>query len=342
MLGGMSTASRFVLLALLTAALAPLGGGRAAAQETEYDPQGRALAPSTVPEGYATPDAGAPPTTATPTPTALPSDTPPPAPAPAPAPSAPSPGPYELEGDANPHYPGAVTAERDDETTDEGVRIPSRISARLRVLDRDYTALSVGGSSGVVDGILSIVMGGISIALGAVVPDTANDYATYLYIFGAGGVAHGIVELLVTPDPVDPALIFAHMPMRDVEEVKARLRYGEESLEKLADRASLSRILEGSIDIATGVAFIPFYLGPRDYALTGDYLDIVMMTAALIRVVTGVATLIIRSEPERRWSAYSDLRDELRRQRQQEHRVHADVGAAALPGGGAVTLTGTF
>ena len=41
-------------------------------------------------------------------------------------------------------------------------------------------------------------------------------------------------------------------------------------------------------------------------------------------------------------SEFSALRKELRLQRQSEHGVHADVGAAAVPGGGALTLSGSF
>lgn len=350
MLGTMSTATRIVFLALLTTALTSLGTGRAAAQETEYDPQGHRLAPTAIPDGYAVPDAGAPAAAAPPTggapatqgtpaidATGAVAAVPPP-----PAPDAPPPGPYRLADDATPHYPQAAATDPEGDSTDAGVRIPARIAARLRVLDRDYTALSVGGSSGVVDGILSIVTGALSIVLGAVLPDTANSFATYFYVFGVGNIAHGIVNLFITPDPSDPALIFAHMPMGDVDEVKARLRFGEDALETLADRSRLSRILEGSLDIATGVAFIPFYLGPRDYAFSGDYLDIVVMTAALIRVISGVATLVVRSDAERRWDAYGALREELRLQRQRQRRVHASVGAAPLPGGGAVTFSGTF
>lgn len=335
MLAQMHPATRLATLALFTAALASMTSGRATAQETQYDPEGRALPPTAVPDGYVAPDAGTPAETAPPAPVDA-------IPAPPAAAEGPPAGRYNLDDDAAPHYPRAALSGREDETTDEGIHLPSRISARLRVLDRDYMTLSARGSNGILDGILSITTGGLSIVLGAVLPDTANDFATYLYLFGVGGVAHGIVELFITPDPTDPALIFANMPMRDVDEVKARLRFGEESLERLADRSLLSRVLEGSIDIATGVAFVPFYLGPRDYAFSGSFLDIVVMTAALIRVISGVATLLIRSDAERRWSAYVDLRDALRRQHQEQRRVHARLGAAPLPGGGALTLSGAF
>ena len=351
MLVGMFTPTRIVLLALLMMAPTLTVAAHAAAQETEYDPLGRRIAPAAVPDGYVAaddaPPTASPPVATPPAATAPSGEAPqgaPPAdaiPPPPPAPDAP-PSPYRIDADDTPRYPRAAPSEQLDDTTDVGVRLPSRISARLRALGRDYAALSMRGSGGLVDGILSIVTGGLSIALGAVLPDTANDFATYLYVFGAGNIAHGLVDLFITPDPVEPALIFAHMPMGTVDEVKARLRFGEQSLEALADRSRLGRILEGSLDIATGVAFIPFYLGPRDYALTGEFLEIALMTMGLIRIISGVATLIIRTEAERRWSWYETLRDELRDRRRQRSPVRADIGAAPLPGGGAVTLVGTF
>jgi len=330
-------------------AVALLASAHAAAQETEYDPEGRPLPRRAPSEATAVPDEDdvaappAPPTTATaaspatstaPAPTAIP-------PAPG-APEAAPPAPYGVPSPLAPRYPQAADDAGDDADFTPMVRVPPRITARLRALDRDYTALSARGSSGLVDGILSVVTGGLSIVLGALLPDTSNGFATYFYVFGAGNIAHGIVDIAVTPDPVEPALVFAHMPMRDVDEVKARLRYGEQSLESLAFRARLGRILEGSLDIATGVAFIPFYLGPRDYAFSGDVLDILMVTAALIRVVSGVATMLSPTDAERRWDAYGNLRERLRRERRERPRQAPRVGATSLPGGGLLTLTGTL
>jgi hypothetical protein len=339
----MSFLTRSASRALLAMVLIFAVGARAAAQETEYDPEGRPLprrAPAAAPA--AVDEADTAPATAT--------ITPPPAPVPTavpPAPGAPvasPPAPYGAAPVPAPRYPDAIGADDvgDDADFAPLVRVPPRITARLRALDRDYTALSARGSSGLVDGILSVVTGGLSIVLGALLPDTSNGFATYFYVFGAGNIAHGIVDIAVTPDPVEPALLFAHMPMRDVDEVKARLRFGEQSLESLAGRARIGRILEGSLDIATGVAFIPFYLGPRDYAFSGDVLDILMVTAALIRVVSGVATMLSPTDAERRWSAYDRLRDQLRRERRARPRQAPRVGAATLPGGGLLTLTGTL
>ena len=330
----MSLATRSAVFALLTITIALRPAAHAAAQETEYDPEGRRLPPATAPASPVDEDdLEDAPVPALPVPAALP-----------PPPDAAPPATYGAPTPPAPRYPRADIdpAFGDEAGLEPTLRIPPRITARLRALDRDYAALSARGSSGLVDGILSVVTGGLSVVLGAVLPDTSAGFATYFYVFGAGNIAHGIVDIAVTPDPVEPALVFAHMPMRSVDEVKARLRYGEESLASLANRARIGRILEGSLDIATGVAFIPFYLGPRDYAFTGDVLDILMMTAALIRVVSGVATLLTRTDAERRQDAYEHLRDQLRRERRARPRADLRVGAAPLPGGGLLTVSGAL
>jgi hypothetical protein len=338
----MSCPTRSAVCALLAFALILAAVPRASAQETEYDPEGRPLPrTSPVPAALVADDGDtAPPTATTPAPSSPTATTDvPPAPG---ATAATPPAPYGAPSSAAPRYPGVDGDADADADFAPMVRVPPRITARLRALDRDYTALSARGSSGLVDGILSVVTGGLSIVLGALLPDTSNGFATYFYVFGAGNIAHGIVDIAVTPDPVEPALVFAHMPMRDVDEVKARLRYGEQALESLAFRSRLGRILEGSLDIATGVAFIPFYLGPRDYAFSGDVLDILMITAALIRVVSGVATMLSPTDAERRYDAYDSLRDRLRRERRERPQQAPRVGAASLPGGGLLTLTGTL
>ncbi|MBK8169450.1 MAG: hypothetical protein IPK60_03790 [Sandaracinaceae bacterium] len=227
----------------------------------------------------------------------------------------------------------------------EGFRIPSRILTRLHALDRDMMALSMRGDTHVVDGILSMVTGGASIAFGALYANastSSNAMATYLYIYGAGSIGRGVLQLTVTPTIGDSAIRYGHMPMTSVAEVRARLQFGEDALESLADRSRIARILDASISMATGLAFIPFYLGPRDFKFT-EFLDYFVLIGASISIVSGVITLITRSDAERRWSAYSELRDGLREQRLQERsRIRADLTAMPLPGGAAIGVSGTF
>lgn len=224
-------------------------------------------------------------------------------------------------------------------------RIPARILTRLHALDRDLTALSLRGDTRVVDGILSLVTGGASIAFGVLYADAStgnNAMATYLYIYGAGSIARGVLQLTLTPSVGDAAIAYGHMPMTSVAEVRDRLRFGEEELESLATRSRVARILDASISMAQGLAFIPFYLGPRDFKLV-DFLDYFILIGAGVSIASGVVTLFTRSDAERRWAAYVDLRDSLREQReQQRQRVQVTAAAIPLPGGAAVSISAVF
>lgn len=220
---------------------------------------------------------------------------------------------------------------------DEGVRIPSRTATRLRVLDADFNALASRGGNALVDGILSILTGGLSITLGIVVDDPF--LSPYLYVYGGAGVARGIIDLALMPSPSDAHIAFSHMPMNTMGQVEARLAFGEEELETLADRTRLARILDASINILVGVAIVPLYLGPNDFEI--DTFGTFVLIGAGISVISGVINLLSRSEAERRWSAYQELSERLERE-EQSASLQLRFGAAPLPGGGAFTLGAVF
>lgn len=222
-------------------------------------------------------------------------------------------------------------------TTTEGVRIPSRIATRLRVLDADFNALASRGSNALVDGILSILTGGLAITLGYFVDH--EFLSPYLYVYGAAGVARGIIDLTLMPDPRDPYIEFSHMPMNTMEQVHARLDYGERELESLADRTRLARILDASINILVGVSIVPLYLGPNEFEV--DTFGTFVIIGASISVISGVINLLSRSEAERRWDAYEELSERLEAEEQQAG-LRLRWGAMPLPGGGAFTLGASF
>ena len=222
----------------------------------------------------------------------------------------------------------------------EGIRIPSRIATRLRVLDADFAAIA-SRSGSLVNGILSIVTGGISITIGILVNDEL--ISPYLYVFGGAGVARGIIDLLLSPNPHDAYIQYSHMPMRNAEEVQARLEYGEQQLESTASRARLARILDASLNIGVGLAVVPVYLGPNDFEI--DPFGAFILIGAGISIVSGVISLLSRSEAERRWAGYEELRDRLAEQEEAALRRGprlTSFGASPLPGGGGFALGGTF
>lgn len=240
-----------------------------------------------------------------------------------------------------PHPPGsappaAQAYPSDGAEEDTRVRIPSRIATRLRVLDADFAAVASRGG-GMVNGILSIVTGALSITLGFLVDD---DYLSpYLFVFGGAGLARGAVDLLLTPNTREPYVAFTHMPMSTTEQVYAKLAYGEQELESIARAFRITRIIDASLNIGVGLAIIPIYLGPNDFEI--DAFGAFVIIGAGISVISGLISLFSRTEAERRWSGYEELLERLD-ESQETSRVQLRYGAMPLPGGGAFSLGGTF
>ena len=219
------------------------------------------------------------------------------------------PPPAPVAGYGTPRYAAPRVGAPSD---DPDLRIPSRIATRIRVLDGSLTALAARGS-GIIDGVLSIVSGGLSLGVGIYIQrtDPGEQYlANYLYLWGAANIARGVIDLALRPRAERPAIQFAHLPMRTLDEVEERLRFGEEALEALADRAQLARILDASISIGAGVAVIPVYLAPNDFQFNSAF-DYFVVIASGISVITGIINLATRTDYERRWNAYQELRDRL-------------------------------
>ncbi|GAB4217530.1 MAG: hypothetical protein OHK0013_45120 [Sandaracinaceae bacterium] len=215
------------------------------------------------------------------------------------------------DGYAPPQLAAAVSgaAERGSD-----LRLRSSISTRLRSLDADLQVLAARGSGGVVDGVLAIVMGATSVGIGLFMDLSgsapAPSIAGYLYLYGGAGIARGILDFVFMQNPANAAITYTHMPMTTLAEVRARLRYGERELESLANNAQISRILDGGLSIATGLAVIPVYLGPNNFSISQPF-DYFVLIGAAISATTGVITLFSTNEAERRWGAYRELRDRL-------------------------------
>lgn len=196
----------------------------------------------------------------------------------------------------------------------DGFQLRASIAARTRAVGTDLQVLSLRGGSGVVDGVLALVMGATTIGIGVAIDlsDSAPgpSLTPYLYVYGGAGVVRGILGFAFMQDPSSAAVQFTHMPMTNLAEVRARLRYGERELESLARNAELARILDGSLSIATGLAVVPIYLGPTNFAFTSAF-DYFVLIGAAVSVTTGTITLFSTNEAERRWSSYRDLRDRL-------------------------------
>ena len=124
--------------------------------------------------------------------------------------------------------------------------------------------------------------------------------------------------------------------MTNAEEVAARVRFGEEELEALADSARLARILDAALNIATGAAFVPLYLGPNDFDV--DTFGAIVLVTAGVSVVTGAINLFTLTEAERRHDAYQAMKARLAARGQSSVRLRWGAG----PHGGMVGLHGRF
>lgn len=218
------------------------------------------------------------------------------------------------------------------------LRIPADIATRLRVLSADLNTLAARGGGSITDGVFSIVTGGVLIGLGVVfsTQDGLTFLAPQFYVFGSVSVGRGLIDVAVVPDPSDVMLEYGHMPMTSVDQVKARLRFGETGLEDLADRNRLARLLDGALNLGAGATLIGLTLSAND----SDNPDpnrtaflIMGVLGATTLGLSGVVSLLSTSDAERRWEAYSGLRDRLGRERalRRERQTHSAQTVSFAP-----------
>jgi hypothetical protein len=220
-----------------------------------------------------------------------------------------------------------------------GPHIDAVTATRLRVLNGDLQALAARSGNGILDGILGIVGGGLGITLGIFSRDSDPFVSTYFYMWGAAGIARAIIDLALTPNVDNRALAFAHMPMRNSSEVDARLVYGETALEYIARRNRLARLLDGSINVAAGAAAIPLVVSADNLDKSDFYFYFVIIGSSL-SLIGGIVTLATRSDAEKRWNAYQELRDNLTRNA--ERSVSWEFGGAPIYGGGMGVVRARF
>ncbi|HJL19056.1 MAG TPA: hypothetical protein RMH99_25560 [Sandaracinaceae bacterium LLY-WYZ-13_1] len=212
-------------------------------------------------------------------------------------------------------------------TEEPSIRIPSRVTTRLRALDANLRSLAARGGGNVVNAVLSLLTGGLAITLGALKEPNDDWMSIYLYVYGGTAATRGVLDLVLTPNASGDAVTYQHMPMTSREEVQARLEYGENALESLAERSLIARVLDASLNMAAGVAVVPIYLAPNDFEIV-DPLDYFILIGAGVSVVSGVITLASTSAAEQRWDAYRELRDRLAEEREGEE---GDDDLALLP-----------
>jgi hypothetical protein len=235
----------------------------------------------------------------------------------------------------------------------------TEVRNRIRALDATWATLGLSGGPNVGSAILSLVGGGIQIGLGALVLELgppASDFAPYFFVLGGTSILRTVlVEFVLRPDPRGAAIEYQNMPDATRAQAVARMRYGEQQLRGIAEQSMIMRMVDGGLNIASGLAVIPAYLVPRNFELV-DFEWLVLIGPAFA-VVSGIITLASPTAAERRWEAYDAMRRRLEAQRgrgratlelEELRMPTADgpsVGASLSVdpnGGGMAFLSGTF
>lgn len=227
--------------------------------------------------------------------------------------------------------PGPDSDAREEEEEDEpSIRIPSRVTTRLRSLDANLQGLAARGGGNVVNAVLSLLTGGLSITLGALYSPNDGPMSIYLYVYGGAAATRGVLDFVLTPNASGAAITYQHMPMGTHEEVRERLDYGERSLSGLAEQALIQRVLDASLNMAAGVAVVPIYLAPNGFTIV-EPLEYFVLIGAGVSVISGIITLASTSAAEQAWGAYQQLRDRLREERDLERQGDTDADDGQTP-----------
>lgn len=156
----------------------------------------------------------------------------------------------------------------------------------------------------------------------------------YLFIVGGASVGRGILDIALQPDPDPYAVEYAHLPSSTRPDVKAKVAYGQEALEHLADRTYLVRIIDNSLTLLSGAMIIPLYLLQNDRELQVP--DYFVLAGAGISMLSGIIGFFSVSDAERRWDAYQEMSGRL------DKRITWRVRPSASPWGAGLSLSGEF
>lgn len=234
-----------------------------------------------------------------------------------------------------------------DEAIDDSGIARFHLIDRLRALDATWATLGMKGTS-YTNSVFSLVAGASLIVIGGVLLEVdssagTTDYeiiAPMLLVMGGVSIARTIiVDFVLRPNPQPIAIEYARMPSGTRAQQLARLRYGEEQLEAIAERSMILRFVDSGINIASVAALIGMYLeirGDRDF----EAIEAIFFIGPAISTVIAVINLFSPSSAEQRWDAYREMR---------EHRggdiasVHVEPVLSADPrGGGYLGLRGSF
>lgn len=193
------------------------------------------------------------------------------------------------------------------------------LAFRLRLLEQDLTILDAAGSGSarLVNGIASLVLGGVFVSLGALLSDetlagtgpgasdAADDIRGIFFVFGGLSIADGLLTLLFIPSLGDSALDFQAMPVSPRRAALAKMRFGERALRDYADQSRTDRLVNGIGGTALGLIGLAAMVTLFD--ITPDNNPVffyILVAVGAIQVIGGVIEIVTPSRAERMWEAY--------------------------------------
>jgi hypothetical protein len=101
-------------------------------------------------------------------------------------------------------------------------------------------------------------------------------------------------------------------------------------------------MIDGSLLAGAGVLAVPLLLIRDDFGFDAA-LDYFVVAGAGVSLLVGVATLLMPTEAEKRYDAYLDLRERIKRRRQKARRrgraaLRLRTGLCPTPGGAALLV----
>ncbi len=190
----------------------------------------------------------------------------------------------------------------------------AQIDDRLRMLDASWNVLGAQGLN-YTNSVLSLIVGAAQVVVGGVFLEVGPPWdfiAPIFMVTGGVQVARTIVvDFILRPNPQPIALEYMAMASGTREQRLARLRFGEEQLERLADQSATLRYVDSGINIAGAGALVAAYFGIRPSGTDFDPIELIFFIGPAISLVMAVVNLFSRSNAEQRWDAYRQMRERL-------------------------------
>jgi hypothetical protein len=207
----------------------------------------------------------------------------------------------------------------------------ARLTAREHMLSDQLSALRDADRLRPWGGALYLGLGATAVGLGIALPTRGVD--AILILLGGAAMLRGTLLLTMAPRAAPWARAYRDLPMSSAEQLRARIRYGELGLERLASAGQRLRRADAGISMTLAVAYVPVFWAVQrrrdaSYRFGDSALDYLALTYSVLQFASSVVGLFSESEAEERWRAYQELCERHEREAPGElDRLDVDQGA---------------